>query len=62
MRLDTFDFNAAFAETAEEHVYGVWVGEHGFLVAVFRDKLDAAKYVNNKPQPWDYEINKIDVV
>lgn len=53
-----FDFHAAFRETAEEHIYGVWVAEHGFLTAVFVNKKDAEDYVNALTHN-EWAINRI---
>lgn len=43
-----FNFHNAFGETGDE-VWGVWVGEHGFLDAVFRNQLDARNYADYLP-------------
>lgn len=43
---EKFNFHAALEEIAEggSTVWGVWVGEHGFLTAVFTHKDEAEAY------------------
>jgi hypothetical protein len=55
-----FNFHAAFEETADQHVYGVWVGEHGFLKAVFTDKKDAEDFCNTLPYQ-DKQVDRINL-
>lgn len=57
-----FDFDAAFGESIpDDKVWGVWVGEHGFLIAVFRDKKDAESYLESLPYR-DKSMDSIDIV
>lgn len=52
-----FDFHHGFGEIAEE-VWGVWVGEHGFLTAVFTSHEDAVVYSASLKHD-DWSIDKI---
>jgi hypothetical protein len=54
----TFNFHAAFDETCDGTVWGVWVGEHGFLKAVFTEKKDAYGFVEDLPHS-DWQIDSI---
>jgi hypothetical protein len=60
MRIPAFNFNSAFDETCDGTVWGVWVGEHGFLTAVFTQHDHAHMYAASLPHD-DWQVDKIDL-
>jgi hypothetical protein len=55
-----FLFHPAFGEISPDGcVHGVWVGEHGFLLAVFVNLQDAESFCESNFNKGDYAIDKI---
>jgi hypothetical protein len=58
MKVKSFDFKAAFEEICQG-MWGVWVGEHGFLVAVFGDENEANTWAEQNYT--DYGVEQIEL-